>query len=101
MRAWLFCKPGQTQMGMQVNMEILRWKKTNSTQSNTNTNIGRQDEVEIFKDLAVCGPRAVMDQPGEVWYCCWLYIVMAALFPGQLGQQCDKNIASPFVAEKD
>ena len=89
-------------MEMQVNMEILRRKKTNSTEINTKTNTGRQDEVEIFKDLAEGGPRAVMDQPGEVLYCCWLwpYIVMAALFPGQLGQQCDKNIASPFVAEK-
>ena len=53
-------------MEMQVNMEILRRKKTNSTEINTNTNIGRQDEVEFFKDLAVGGPRAVMDQPGEV-----------------------------------
>ena len=34
--------------------------------SNTKRNIGGQDEVEIFKDLAIWGPRAVMDQPGEV-----------------------------------
>ena len=34
--------------------------------SNTKRNIGGQDEVEIFKDLAIWGPRAVMYQPREV-----------------------------------